>query len=420
LRVFVRSRMMKPEGTMTDDTTKPAGPLTGIRVLDAATFLAGPFCATTMAEFGAEVIKIEHPKLGDPLRKLGTPVEGGETLWWLNDARNKKAITLDFAKVEGAELFKKLVKHADVVIENFRPGTMEKWGLGYEQLRAVNPAIVMVRVTAFGQDGPYKDRPGFARIAHAFSGLAHLVGERGGKPLVPGSMGLADYLSGVYALVGTLLALRYRERTGEGQFVDVALYETIFRFFDEMVPVFARFGEVRQAMGAESPTIVPHSHYRCADGSWVAIACSSDKMFERLAIKMGRPELVRDPESSTMLARVRNRERIDAIVSEWTGRHSRDELVKICLAGEIPCGPVNNIADIFADPHFKARNNLRRIEDPDAGEVVVPGVVPRLSLTPGTIEHLGPHKGVDTERVLSEWLGLNPEQIAELRAREVI
>ncbi len=405
---------------MTDKTTKPAGPLTGIRVLDAATFLAGPFCATTMAEFGAEVIKIEHPTLGDPLRKLGTPVEGGETLWWLNDARNKKAITLDFAKAEGAELFKKLVKRADVVIENFRPGTMEKWGLGYEQLRAVNPAIVMVRVTAFGQDGPYKDRPGFARIAHAFSGLAHLVGERGGKPLVPGSMGLADYLSGVYALVGTLLALRYRDRTGEGQFVDVALYETIFRFFDEMVPVYARFGEVREAMGAESPTIVPHSHYRCADGSWAAIACSSDKMFERLAVAMARPELVRDPESSTMQARVKNREKIDAIVSEWTGRHSRDELVKICLAGEIPCGPVNNIADIFADPHFQARNNLRQIEDPDAGEVVVPGVVPRLSLTPGRIEHLGPHKGADTERVLSEWLGLNGEQIAELRAREVI
>ncbi|MGH7915514.1 MAG: CaiB/BaiF CoA transferase family protein [Candidatus Binataceae bacterium] len=405
---------------MTDNGTKPARPLTGIRVLDAATFLAGPFCATTMADFGAEVIKIEHPRLGDPLRKLGTPVEGGETLWWLNDARNKKAITLDFAKAEGAELFKKLVKQADVVIENFRPGTMEKWGLGYEQLRAVNPAIVMVRVTAFGQDGPYKDRPGFARIAHAFSGLAHLVGEPGGKPLVPGSMGLADYLSGIYALVGALLALRYRERTGEGQFIDVALYETIFRFFDEMVPAFARFGEVREAMGADSPTIVPHSHYRCADGFWVAMACSSDKMFERLAIGMGRSEMARDPESSTMRARVKNREKIDAIVSEWVGRHNRDELVKICLEGEIPCGPVNNIADIFADPHFKARNNLFRVEDPEAGEVVVPGVVPRLSLTPGKIEHLGPHKSADTERVLSEWLGLDKEQIAGLRTREVI
>jgi len=405
---------------MTANGTRPAGPLTGIRVLDAATFLAGPFCATTMAEFGAEVIKLEHPGFGDPLRKLGTPVEGGETLWWLNDARNKKAITLDFAKAEGAELFKKLVKQADVVIENFRPGTMEKWGLGYEHLRVVNSAIVMVRVTAFGQDGPYKDRPGFARIAHAFSGLAHLVGEPGGKPLVPGSMGLADYLSGVYALVGALLALRYRELTGEGQFVDVALYETIFRFFDEMVPAFARFGQVRQAMGAESPTIVPHSHYRCSDGSWVAIACSSDKMFERLAVAIGRPELAHDPASSTMLARVKNREKIDAVVSEWVDHHKRDELVQICLEGEIPCGPVNDIADIFADPHFNARNNLFRIKDPEAGEVVVPGVVPRLSLTPGKIEHLGPHKGADTERVLSEWLGMNGREIAELRAREVI
>lgn len=403
---------------MSDD--KSAKPLQGIRVLDAATFLAGPFCATTMAEFGAEVIKIEHPKFDDPLRKLGTVVEGGETLMWLSEARNKKAITLNLGLPEGAEIFKRMVKSADVVIENFRPGTMERWGLGYDALSAINPGIVMVRITAFGQDGPYKDRPGFARIAHAFSGLSYLIGEPGGKPLLPGAMGLGDYISGLYGLIGALMALRHRDLTGVGQYIDVALYESTFRMLDELVSVFARFGIVREPMGADTPTIVPHSHYRCADGSWVAIACSSDKMFDRLAKAMGRPELATLPAYADMPARVRNRDEVNEIVSAWIGRHKRDDLMRICLEAEIPCGPVNTVADIFADPHYRARGNLLKVQDPEAGEVVVPAVVPRLSRTPGTVEHLGRHKGVDTEAVLREDLGLTADQIAGLRFRGVI
>jgi len=399
---------------------KPGKPLQGIRVLDAATFLAGPFCATSMAEFGAEVIKVEHPVVDDPLRNLGTRVEGGETLMYLSEARNKKAITLDLGVPEGAELFKRMVKTADVLIENFRPGTMERWGLGYEALRAINPGIVMVRITAFGQDGPYKDRPGFARIAHAFSGLTYLVGETGGKPLLPGAMGLADYISGLYGLIGALMALRYRDLTGLGQYIDVALYESTFRMLDELVPAYARLGIVRQPMGAETPTIVPHSHYQCSDGSWVAVACSSDKMFQRLITTMGRPELVNDPEYATMQSRVRNRDGVNAMVAEWVGRYKRDDLIRICLENEIPCGPVNNVADIFADPHYRERGNLLKVEDPEAGEVVVPAVVPRLSLTPGTLNHLGRHKGSDTDSVLRELLSLTDEQLAGLRERKVI
>jgi len=399
---------------------KSAKPLQGIRVLDAATFLAGPFCATTMAEFGAEVIKVEHPVFDDPLRKLGTVVEGGETLMFLSEARNKKAITLDLGVPEGAELFKRMVKTADVVIENFRPGTMERWGLGYDALSAVNPGIVMVRITAFGQDGPYKDRPGFARIAHAFSGLTYLVGEAGGKPLLPGAMGLADYISGLYGLIGALMALRHRDLTGAGQYIDVALYESTFRMLDELVPAFARFGTVREPMGAETPTIVPHSHYKCADDSWVAIACSSDKMFQRLITTMGRPELVTHPEYASMQSRVRNRDEINRIVSEWVARYKRDDLIQVCLENEIPCGPVNSVADIFADPHYRARGNLLKVEHPEAGEVVVPAVVPRLSLTPGTLEHLGAHKGADTDAVLRDLFELTVEQIAGLRERKVI
>ncbi|HJU27924.1 MAG TPA: CaiB/BaiF CoA-transferase family protein [Candidatus Binataceae bacterium] len=402
------------------DPNVPDKPLSGIRVLDAATFLAGPFCATILAEFGAEVIKVEHPAIDDPLRNLGTRVENGETLIWLSEARNKRNITLNLADPDGSELFKRMARQADVVIENFRPGTMERWGLGYNDLSAINPGLVMVRITAYGQNGPYKNRPGFARIAHAFSGITYLTGESDGRPLTPGSMALGDYLSGLYGALGAMMALRQRDNDGRGQYVDVALYETVFRFLDELAPAFARFGAVRERMGADVANIAPHSHYQCADGSWVALACSSDKMFERLAVAMKRPELAGDPRFSRMQARIENRDAVNQIVAEWIGRHSRDELMRICLDNEVPCGPINSIADIFADPHFQERGSLMRVRDDEAGELVLPAIVPRLSRTPGTLKHLGRHKGVDTEAVMGEWLGLDAAEIARLRARGVV
>jgi len=401
-------------------SSKPKRPMDGIRVLDAATFLAGPLCATIMGEFGAEVIKLEQPKIGDPMRSIGMRAKNDESLTWLSEARNKKTITLNLSDPKGAALFKVLAREADVVVENFRPGTMERWGLGYEALKAVNPKLVMARVTAYGQDGPYKDRPGFARIAHAVSGLTFLAGDPDGPPVVPGSTSLADYMSGLYTTIGVLMALRYRDATGLGQFVDMALYESTFRVLDEMVPAYDQHGFIRQRMGSEAPTIVPHSHYKCADGEWVALACSSDKIFGRLAKAMGRPEMAQPDTFATMRSRVANRDEINKTVSAWINQYSRDEVMDICLKEEIPCGPINSVADIFKDPQFKARGNLLEIEDADVGRIVVPAVFPKLSLTPGHVDHLGRRLGQDNNDVYRSLAGLSESEINDLKSQGVI
>lgn len=396
-------------------TDAPKLPMSGVRVLDVATFLAAPFCATIFGEFGADVIKIEHPQYGDPLRGLGLKTENGETLTWMSEARNKRSMTLNLGNKQGANVFKELVKGADVVVENFRPGTMERWGLGYEELAVINPRIVMVRITAYGQDGPYKDRPGFARIAHGFGGLSYLAGESGSRPVVPGSTSLADYISGLYAAIGAMLALREAERSGHGQSVDMALYESIFRLLDEVAPAYAKFGVVRERMGADTATIVPHSHYQCADGNWIALACSSDKIFARLAHVMGRDDLVSPTAYATMKQRIDARDYINECVATWAKNHTRADLMTECEAAEVPCGPINNIADIFQDEHFAARGNLVSMQTEDSGELTVPGVFPRLSRTPGRITHLGRHKGQDTSQLLHELLGMTETQITSLR-----
>jgi len=395
-------------------------PLSGMRVLDAATFLAGPFCASIFSEFGAEVIKVEHPDFPDPMRNIGMKAETGDSLTFLSEGRNKRTVTLNLGKPEGAELFRQLVRQSDVVVENFRPGTMEKWGLGYKDLAAIKPDIVMVRITAYGQEGPYKDRPGFARIGHAFSGLTYLAGEADGPPVIPGSTSLGDYISGLYGALGALIALRHRDQTGEGQYIDVALYESTFRMLDELAPAFAKFGFVRQRMGADTSTIVPHSHYQCSDGQWVALACSSDKIFEKLALAMGRADLMAPGTYETMQARVDNRDFINGIVSAWIGSKTRDELMAICLEKDIPCGPVNSIADIFADPHFAARGSMVTLPHPEVGNVVIPSALPRLSKTPGRVEHLGRRHGEDTDEVYRELLGLTAEELAALKSRGVV
>ena len=257
-----------------------AGPLEGIRVLDIATFVAAPFCGTIMAEFGAEVIKIEQPGEGDSLRRFGTMTDSGDTLVWLSEARNKKSVTLDLRTPEGAAMFRQLVAKADVVLENFRPGTMEKWGLGYAALAEINPRLVMLQVSAYGQTGPLRDKPGFARIAHAFSGLAYLAGEPGRPPVVPGSTSLADYMSGLFGAVGVLMALRHAERTGEGQSIDIALYESIFRVLDELAPAYDKFGYQRERMGPDTVNVVPHSHYETRDGAECDLAQNEPSPFD--------------------------------------------------------------------------------------------------------------------------------------------
>jgi crotonobetainyl-CoA:carnitine CoA-transferase CaiB-like acyl-CoA transferase len=368
-------------------------PLAGVRVLDLATFVAAPFAATILGEFGAEVIKIEHPDGGDPMRRFGTATaEADLSLAWLSEARNKHSITLDLKSEHGAATFRQLVRRADVVCENFRPGTLERWGLGWSELSALNPALVLLRISGYGQDGPYRNRPGFARIAHAVGGLTYLAGMPGGPPVTPGSTSLADYVSGLYGAVGILLALREVERSGTGQVIDVALYESIFRVLDELAPLYSQTGVVRAPEGVGTRNACPHGHFPCADGKWVAIACTSDRIWLRMATNvLGRPELgVSHPTTQTRLA---DRERIDDVVEAFTKSHPMADVVARCTAGDVPCGAINSIADIFADPHFAARGVLAEIVHDTIGKLVVPNVLPRLSATPGALESLGPRLG---------------------------
>ncbi|MDB5371906.1 MAG: hypothetical protein JWP04_548 [Belnapia sp.] len=390
-------------------------PMAGVKVLDIATFLAAPFAGTILADFGATVLKIEHPKLGDPMRAFGTPTECGDTLAWLSEARNKQCMTLDLRNPEGAAVFRRLIAQSDVLLENFRPGTLEKWGLGPDALRAINPKLVVLRVSAYGQTGPKRGLPGFARVAHGFGGLSYLAGEPDGRPVVPGSTSLADYLSGIWGVVGVLMALRVVERTGAGQDVDIGLYESVFRLLDEIAPAYARSGFVRERMGADVPTVVPHGHWQTSEGRWVAIACTSDKIFARLAGAMGKSELTAADQMQTTAQRIARRAECNGLVADWAAGMTMEELGVACDAAEVPWGPINSIADIFADPHIAARQNILRIVDERAGELALPAPVPRLTATPATLRHAGRARGADTQHILEDWLGMLAADIDTLR-----
>lgn len=397
-------------------------PLAGIRVLDIATVIAAPYCATVLGEFGAEVIKIEHPLGGDALRRFGTPTQRGDTLTWLSEARNKKSLTLDLQRPEGAEIFKRLVAQADVVCENFRPGTLEKWGLGWETLRAINPRLIMLRVTGYGQTGPYANRPGFARIAHAVGGIAYLAGMPKGTPVTPGSTTLADYMTGLYGAIGVLMALRYRDQTGCGQFIDAALYESIFRCTDELAPAYGMYGIVRERHGPHHNDFAcPHGHFQTRDGKWVAISCATDKLFARLARAMNRPELASSSVYGEQKVRLEHCNDVNEIVRDWCGSLTREEVLQRCYETGTPAAPLNNIADIFGDRQFHARRNLVAMDVPETGEtIIVPSVIPKLSATPGRIKHLGPRLGEHTDEILRTMLGLSEEEIKSLREKRVI
>jgi len=400
-------------------TDLPA-PLEGIRVLDIATFVAGPFTAAALGEFGAEVIKIEKPGVGDSLRGLGTPSPAGDTYMWLNEARNKKCVTLDLRHPKGAELFKRMVAEADVVVENFRPGTLEKWGLGYDVLSGINPGLILVRISGYGQTGPKRELPGFARIAHAFCGLTYLTGQPDTPPLIAGSTTLADYLSGLYGAYGVLLALRARDQSGRGQYIDIALHDGIFRFLDEFAAVYSKTGYVRERNGTETDSSVPHSHYPTGDGKWVAIACTNDKMYQRFVKVIGNPELADEERFGTRKKRVVEREAINRLVTAWTTSLPRDEVIARCCDGDVPCGPVNSVADIFEDEQFTLRDTLVRVQDERVGELAVQGVVPKLSETPGKITHLGADMGAHNRDIFMGELGLSEEELSALRNEGVV
>lgn len=400
--------------------TSTVGALNGVRVLDAATYLAAPFCGTILADFGAEVIKVEQPGVGDPLRKFGTMTDCGDTLVWLSEARNKKSVTLDLRTPQGADLFLKLAAESDVILENFRPGTMEKWGLGWEDLRKVNPRLVMLRVSAYGQSGPLSNRPGFARIAHAFSGLSLLSGEPNRVPVVPGSTSLADYTTGLWGAIGVMMALRIVDQTGEGQVVDIALYESMFRLLDELASAYAKFGYIRERMGADTVNACPHSHYQTQNGPWVAIACTSDRMFARLAGAMGKPELAESPDYATTLARCERMESVNRIVAQWVGSLNLSDVLKICEQEGVPCSQLYNIKDIFEDPQYAARKNLLHVDDPRAGELTMPAALPRLSTTPARFQHAGPSLGADNEAIYSGLLGLDAAMLDHMKKTGII
>ncbi|TCH96015.1 CoA transferase [Roseococcus sp. SYP-B2431] len=395
-------------------------PLDGVRVVDVSSFLAGPFCSTQLAEFGAEVIKLELPIVGDPLRKFGSVTECGETLPWLSECRNKKSATLDLRKPDGAALLKRMVAEADILVENFQPGTLEKWGLGWDVMQEVNPRLIMVRISGFGQTGPYKGRPGFGRIGNAFGGLSFLAGYPDRPPVTPGSATIPDYLAGLYGAFGALLAMQAREKTGKGQVVDIGLYEPIFRILDELAPSFQLNGYIRQRMGPGTVNVVPHSHYPTKDGRWIAIACTSDKIFSRLAGAMGVPEWGGEGKWGTVRRREAEREIVDEYVGKWTAQHTRDELQAVCEANEVPFGPVYSIDEIFQDPQYAARENILTVKDDRVGELAIPNVVPRLTDTPGGVKWLGPSMGEHNDEVYRGWMKLDQAEIDRLKGLQVI
>ena len=395
-------------------------PLEGVRVIDVSSFLAGPFCSTQLAEFGAEVIKLELPIVGDPLRKFGSVTECGETLPWLSECRNKKSATLDLRKPDGAALLKRMVADADILVENFQPGTMEKWGLGWDVMREVNPRLIMVRISGFGQTGPYRGRPGFGRIGNAFGGLSFLAGYPDRPPVTPGSATIPDYLAGLYGALGAMLAMKAREKTGKGQVVDIGLYEPIFRILDELAPSFQLNGYVRQRMGPGTVNVVPHSHYPTKDERWIAIACTSDKIFARLAEAMGVPEWAGEGKWGTIRQREAERAIVDEYVGNWTSTMTRDEVLATCEKFEVPCGPVYSVDEIFQDPQYKARENIKWMKDARVGELAIPNVVPRLTETPGAVKWLGPSMGEHNDEIYKQWLGLDDAEIARLKDLKAI
>jgi crotonobetainyl-CoA:carnitine CoA-transferase CaiB-like acyl-CoA transferase len=396
------------------------GALDGLTVLDLATFVAAPFCCTLLGEFGAEVIKVEQPGRGDDLRRLGTPGPEGLSYWWLMESRNKKSITCDLRTAEGQGFISRLAAGADILAENFRPGTLERWGLGWDDLKRVNPRLVMVRISAFGQTGPYRERPGFGRIAAAMSGASYISGYPDRPPVSPGTPTIPDYLAGAFGALGALIALQHRHRTGEGQMVDVALYEPMLRMLDEMIPAYAATGRVRERIGSATEYVVPHNHYRARDGQWLAIACTNDRMFERLVVHaMGRPELL--TAFATMAERLRKRDELDAIVQDWVGRADLSEVLARLDAAEVPSGPVNSVRDLFQDPQVRARDNIVEVSDPLAGVLAMIGIVPKLSATPGRIAQAGPTVvGAHNEEIYCGRLGLTRDELAALARKGIV
>ncbi len=397
----------------------PEGALKGLRVIEMGQLIAGPFCGQLMADFGAEVIKLEPPGKGDPMREWGREKPEGVSLWWSVIARGKKSVEIDARQPDGQALIRDLVAGSDVLIENFRPGTMEKWGLGYDALAAVNPRLVMIRVSGYGQTGPYAHKAGFGAIGEAMGGLRHVVGDPSTPPSRMG-ISIGDTLAATFACLGGMMALHARTRTGRGQVVDSAIYEAVLAVMESLVTEYAYSGYVRERTGATLPRIAPSNVYPTRDGAYVLIAANQDNVFRRLTAAMGRPELADDPRYATHDARGERQTELDALIAAWTLGQDRVALGALLDEAGVPRGDIYRGAEMLEDAHFTARDTIARVMHPKLGELRMQNVAPRLSDTPGRIRGAGPELGEHNDAVLRGVLGLDAVRLAELQAARVI
>jgi formyl-CoA transferase len=393
-------------------------PLTGVRVLELGQLIAGPFAGKCFAEFGAEVIKIEPPDGGDPLRQWRV-LYNGTSLWWYVQARNKKSVTVNLRMPEGQQIVRRLARDTDVLIENFRPGTLEKWGLDYDRLSAENPGLIMLRLSGFGQDGPMRDQAGFGAIGESMGGLRYVTGFPDRPPVRP-NLSIGDAIASLHGVIGALMALHHRNANGgKGQVVDVALYEAVFNMMESALPEYAMFGVVRERTGSNLTGIVPSNTYLSRDGQHIVIGANADSIFKRLMTLMARDDLANDPTLADNAGRAKRADELDSAIGEWTLQHDADEIVRRLNDAQVPGGKIYSVADIVKDPQFLAREMIRQARLPDGTPLKVPGVVPKLTETPGEIEWVGPKLGEHTDEILGR-IGYSASDVAALRARKVV
>lgn len=406
------------DAEMPTNSTVDTSALHGVKVLELGALIAGPYAGSLLAQFGAEVIKVEPPHQGDPLRKW-RKLHKGTSLWWYTQSRNKKSITLDLKTEEARDIIRKLVTEVDIVIENFRPGTLEKWGIGWEDLSAINPSLIMVRISGYGQTGPYRNRPGFAAIAECMAGLRYTTGFPDRPPVRTG-VSLGDTLASLYGTIGALLAMHHlKVNQGQGQLVDVALYESVFAVMESLIPEYSMFGHIRERSGSSLPGIAPSNTYQCADGHYVAIAGNGDGIFKRLMRAIEREDLAEDPTLAHNDGRVQRVEELDAAISAWTQQHPLEYVLDTLEAADVPAGRIYTAADIYEDPHYRARDMIQRFQLPDGEDIDLPGIVPKLDATPGETRWLGPELGQHTDEILGR-LGFSRDQIAALREQGIV
>jgi formyl-CoA transferase len=406
--------MNRQESSPTSHNTSA---LQGMKVLEMGQLIAGPFAAKTLADFGAEVIKIEPPGSGDPLRKWRM-LKDGTSVWWQVQSRNKRSLALDLRTPEGQALVSKLANEADILIENFRPGALEGWGLSPEKLIEQNPRLIVLRISGYGQTGPYRNRPGFGVIGEAMGGLRHLTAEPGRVPVRVG-VSIGDTLSALHGVIGILLALQHRHTTGKGQIIDVALYESVFNCMESLLPEYSAFDAIRGPAGSALPGIAPTNAYKCKDGAYALIAGNGDSIFKRLMTLIEREDYANDPSLADNTGRVARVNEIDQAIETWTLQRNVDEVLEKLDSASVPAGRIYNIADIAADPHYAAREMLQKIQLKDGSELTIPGVVPKLSLTPGQHRRNAPSLGEDTDSILKE-MGLSSAQIEALKAKGIV